>query len=88
MIGIAFSEQAAPAFGGLEQHAVSPRVWRTIGNAMLSYVNIDARPKWFVQGLTACSLHNLLNHEIGTLRFLAVQKGGGNPDLIGHFDLI
>jgi len=84
---IASMEKTPAAFGGLEQHAVASRVWRTIGHAMLYYMNVNAGPQRFMKAFFASTFHYLLNGEIASRWVFPVEKSHSNPDLVSDFQL-
>src|SRR6266567_8852440 len=87
MIRVASPKQATAAFGSLEQHSVSPGVWRPIGDAMLHDVNINTGTKRFVEPFATGAPNNFLDGEITSLGMFAVKESGGYPNFIGDFDL-
>jgi hypothetical protein len=87
MIRVTIAKEASAAGRSLEEHAISPWVWRAIGNAMLYNVNIDTGTKRFVKALTASTVNYFFNQEIGSLGVLTVKECHGNPNFIIDFEL-
>jgi hypothetical protein len=87
MISVTIAKKAPASPRGLEEHAISPRVWRAIGDAMLHNVNINTWTKTFVETFTSSALNDFICREIYAVRPFAVKKRGGNPNLICDFEL-
>ncbi len=87
MIRVASQKQATAAFRSLEEHAISPRIWRPIGDAMLHDVNINTGTKRSVEPFATGAPNNFLDGEITSLGMFAVKESGGYPNFIGDFDL-
>ncbi len=87
MIRVASPKQATAAFGSLEEHAISARIWRAIGDAMLHDVNINTGTKRFVEPFATGAPNYFLDGEIASLGMFAVKESGSYPNFIGHFDL-
>src|SRR5712692_7596591 len=87
MIGVALAKKAPASFCGLEKHAVTARIRRAIGDAMLHYVNINTGSKRLVEALAAGARDDFFDGEVGSLGVFAVKERSGNPNFIGHFDL-
>src|SRR5208282_4122341 len=89
MIRVAVAIQTTASRRRFEEHSVASRVWRTIGDAMLHHVYIEARPQWphkpeFFR--RPCEFHDLFNQKIWTLRVPLVKHDGRDPNLVGHLD--
>jgi hypothetical protein len=72
MIRVATAKEASATVRSLKEHAISPRVWRAIGDAMLHYVNINAGAKRFVNAFAPGTLNYFLDGEVGSLGVFAV----------------
>jgi len=54
---------------------------------MLNHVDIEAGTKRLHARFSRGPLHDLSNFEIDSIRMFAMEKRGGDPDLVGHLDL-
>src|SRR5271165_5715247 len=89
MIGVAVAKQTTASRRRFKEHSVASRIGRTIGDAMLHHVYIEAGPQGthasqFLRRL--CEFHNLFDREISTLGVALMEHECGNPNLVGHFE--
>jgi hypothetical protein len=82
VVRIAGTEKAATAWGCLDQHAIAARTGRTIGDAVLDDVNIDARTERFLAGLFGRALYDFFYGEIEFVRMFAMQERSRKPYLV------
>jgi hypothetical protein len=65
-------EKPAAALCGLEQHLIAPRAWRTVGHAVLHYMNVNAGPQRFVEAFFASTFNYLFDGKVIGFRMLAM----------------
>jgi hypothetical protein len=88
MFRITFSKKTAATVCSLIQHAVSPGIWRAIRNTMLDNMNVHSGPERAVKILPADTLNYFLDRKIGLPWPFVMEKCGGDPNLVGDFELL
>jgi len=61
MIRVTNAKEAPSTAGSLEEHSISARVWRAIGDAMLHYMNINTGTKRFMEAFATSAVNYFFN---------------------------
>jgi len=85
VLGIPFAEEAAAAFCRFVKHAVSARIWRAVGHAVLHHVHVNTWPERTIEILAPNTLYNFLDGKIRGVGAFAMQESRGDPNFIGNF---
>jgi len=86
MVGVRIAKEPAGTLPGLKEHAISSRTWRTIGDAMLHDMWIDAGAQFSCDYFPTSTIEDFRNCEVFALREFAVEQSRGNPDFIRYPD--
>src|SRR5271165_1561688 len=80
VLGIPFAEESAAALCRFVKHAVSARIGRAVGNAVLHYMNVNTRPERAVQIFALSARNNFLNREIRQVGVFPMEESGSDPN--------
>jgi hypothetical protein len=87
MIGVTRSKKTAATLGSLIEHAIPPRIGRSVRNAVQHHMNINPGTQGFMEGFPSSALDDFFDREIQSFRLLSVKQRGSDPDFIGNFPL-
>jgi hypothetical protein len=87
MIRVTHAIEASATLRRFEEHPVTARVRWAIGYAMRDDVNVNARPKRFVQTFAASAVNDFFNGKVRSLGVLAMEECRGDPHFIGDLQL-
>jgi hypothetical protein len=85
VLRIPLAEEPAAALRRFAEYAVSGRIWRPVGDAVLHHVNVNTRPARTVEILALNTLHNFLDGEIRGVGAFTMEESGGHPNFLSDF---